>query len=311
MTRKNNSKRNWIIAIVAIIFVILALFLGVRKAGATATNAHDYLVYNWSDWSKCKPNRECTKEGGTVGGTQTRTETTTCEHLPQYTYASNCSKVGEVTVVDTQTQKCEVEVPACKVDQCRNLSGFQEVVPTGMQTNEDHVCSCAPGYHEPVQTEGQGPKFDFQQSDFTCVPDEPSPTPEATPEATPTTEQGLTPAGAPICGDGSIVSLPIDFHVVRSGSDATLIWYKNGGDLVNIYYKEVGQANWTHAVGDVPNVDPINNYVIHALVPATGYIFAIEQHNGCGGGQLVQSVVVDGPSYLPVLWQFSYWQWSE
>ena len=105
--------------------------------------------------------------------------------------------------------------------------------------------------------------------------------------------------------------MPIAFKVIRQGDIATLTWYKTGGDKVNIYYKEVDQANWTHAVGDVPNVDPSNTYVIRNLVPALGYTFAIEQHQGCAGGKLAQSVVVDGPAYNPVTFEFSYWQWSK
>jgi len=132
---------------------------------------------------------------------------------------------------------------------------------------------------------------------------------EETPEVV--VETPLTQAGAPICPDGSILDLPIAFKVVRQGDIATLTWYKTGGNLVNIYYKEVSAKDWTHAVGDVPNVDPSNKYVIGGLKPALGYTFAIEQHNGCAGGQLAQSVVIDGPAYLPVVFNFSYWQWSK
>lgn len=142
-----------------------------------------------------------------------------------------------------------------------------------------------------------------------CEP-ESTPTPEPTVAPEPVHE-ALTNAGPPVCQDGSILSLPIAFKVLRAGDKATLTWFKTGGDLVNIYYKEVGQANWTHAVGDVPNMDPSNKYVIGGLKPALGYIFAIQQHQGCAGGQLAESVVVDGPTYFPVLWSFSFWQWSK
>lgn len=142
---------------------------------------------------------------------------------------------------------------------------------------------------------------------------EPTATPSATPTVTPEAVdpgQPLTQAGAPICPDGNIVALPIAFQVVRQGDHATLTWFKTAGDKVNIYFKEVDQANWTHAVGDVPNVDPKNEYVIGGLVPSVGYTFAIEQHQGCGGGQLVQSIIIDGASYKPVVFTDSYWAWS-
>ncbi len=138
-------------------------------------------------------------------------------------------------------------------------------------------------------------------TDEVCT--KPNPEPQPNPEPKP-----LTPAGPPVCTDGNILALPLNFNVLRAGDKATLAWIPTGGNLVNIYFKEVGQPKWTHAVGDLPNN---GNFVIDHLVPATGYDFAVQQHQGCAGGQLVEAVVHDGPAYKPVLFKFSYWQWSK
>lgn len=204
------------------------------------------------------------------------------------------------------------------VDVCPNLDGNQATVPGGYHLEEGQCVPnqivCDEGQHEvegecvndPILgcTDRSATNFDPEatEDDKSCT----YPTQTIT-----TTETPLTPAGAPICQDGNILALPIAFQVLREGDKATLTWYKTGGDKVNIYFKEVGQANWTHAVGDVPNVDPKNVFVVDHLVPSVGYIFAIEQHQGCAGGQLVQSVVVDGPVYKSVVFEFSYWQWSK
>jgi len=108
----------------------------------------------------------------------------------------------------------------------------------------------------------------------------------------------------PLCTDGTTILLPANFFVVRSTDSATLKWWPTQGDQVNIYYKELGQNSWTHAVGDQPNN---GLFVVNALNPKLGYVFGLQQKTGCGGGQIVTSVVVDGPSCH--LYPFSYWTW--
>lgn len=141
---------------------------------------------------------------------------------------------------------------------------------------------------------------------------EPTPTsePEPTPEITPIPhEDALTvPSGpfyAPTCPDGSTILLPANPHVFRAGEAATVKWWPTEADQVNLYYKEVGQANWTHAVGDLPND---GSYTIHGLNPTLGYVFGIQQKHGCGGGETVVAVIVDGPTAR--LFPFSYWMWQ-
>ena len=111
---------------------------------------------------------------------------------------------------------------------------------------------------------------------------------------------------APVCQDGSIVSLPGNLHVLRDGAKATVKYQPTGGDLVDVYFKEVGQVFWTHSKGDQPN----NGYVeIDSLNPSLGYIFGVRQHQGCGSGETVVAVVIDGA--VVRLFPMSSWQWSK
>jgi len=154
-----------------------------------------------------------------------------------------------------------------------------------------------------------------EQQDFTCEADVPTPTPTDVPPPhidTPSMPSG--PFLAPSCTDGSTILLPANFHVDRSGTTATLKWFQTQGDQVNIFYKEVGEANWTHAVGDVtaktgdfPN--NYNEYVIGSLNPSLGYTFGIMQKHGCGGGETVTAVVIDGPATST--FSQSYWEWTK
>jgi hypothetical protein len=114
-----------------------------------------------------------------------------------------------------------------------------------------------------------------------------------------------TPAGAPVCTDQSVLTLPLNTQVIRAGADATIKWIPTGGDKVNIFFKELGQADWTHALGDEPN-DGITE--IHLLKPSIGYEFGLQQHQGCSGGQTIIVGIVDGPE--PMVFYASYWVWA-
>ena len=142
----------------------------------------------------------------------------------------------------------------------------------------------------------------------TDVP-EPTPTPEVTP--TPRTPDPGSCNGCghtmdpPMCTDGTTILLPANFHVIRNGVSATLKWWPTQGGQVNVFYKEVDQKNWTHGLADQLNN---GNLTIGGLNPNLGYTFGLMQKNGCGGGQLVTSVVIDGPQSR--LFTFSYWMWE-
>ena len=115
------------------------------------------------------------------------------------------------------------------------------------------------------------------------------------------------PASAPVCTDGTVLELPVNFFVVRNKDLAELKWVPTNGSQVNVFYKENGQSGWTHAIGDQPN----NGYLlITYLDPNFGYTFALMQKNGCGSGELVQSVVIDPPANGKIF-PFSFWQWSK
>ena len=135
------------------------------------------------------------------------------------------------------------------------------------------------------------------------TPEEPNPTPQ---KPTPIFSQPA-PGPAPICGNRNIPFVPFNFHVLRNGSEAVLKWVPTGGELVNIFFKEVEQKGWTHAVSNEPNDGYV---VVDHLNPNLGYEFAVEQHEGCGSGSLSpKAVVIDPPTTKWTLFLQSYWSW--
>ena len=159
--------------------------------------------------------------------------------------------------------------------------------------------------------------------DEDCITPTPTPIPTVTPEVTPVPEQVVctencgnppTFAGSstnpPTCSDGNTIQTVANPFVVRKGSDAIVNFFITQGDSANIYYRIVGQSSWQFSVPDVkPNGDNFVSYTIHGLNPALGYDFGIQQKFGCGGGQLVTVVIVDGP--MSQTFGFSYWEWSK
>lgn len=166
---------------------------------------------------------------------------------------------------------------------------------------------------EPTATPTPSPVCDDGQ----CVT--PTPTEEVTPTPTqtPCTENCGNPptfAGssteAPVCSDGTTTQLPANVHVLRNGSDATVNFFITEGDSANIYWRVVGSSEWQNAASDVkPNSDKFVSYTVHDLDANLGYDFGVQQKHGCGGGQLVTAVVVDGP--VSTLFPFTYWEWSK
>ena len=196
----------------------------------------------------------------------------------------------------------------CRTEtQCGNSEGTQTrsrsrtcVLDSGNGENE-----CA--YLGQVDTQYQHRGCEVEL--LACEPDV-TPTPK---DPDPLTPAGVG-AGAPVCTDGNTILLPAGFQIKRAGPDATYIWFQTQADQVNLYYKELGQDNWTHAVGNVQAKagafpDNYNEYTGHALNPNLGYVFGLQQVHGCGGGQLVTAVVIDGPTTQ--LFPFSYWEWSK
>jgi hypothetical protein len=198
-------------------------------------------------------------------------------------------------------------------DYCKNLDGIQEVLPDGMVV-EEGFCSCALGYHEVIESNGLRTLVVADgYNNFTCEKDvipEPQPAPACTSNCgSPPTFAGSS-TNPPVCGDRSTINLPANSHVIRKGEQATVNFFITEGDSANIYWREVGQSNWQHAVSNVkPNGDMFVSFVIHELKPNVGYDFGIQQVRGCGGGQLVTAVIVDGPEAQT--FGFSYWEWSK
>lgn len=243
----------WLVVAVVVIGLIVLALSTVHKAGATYNSHLYYVDQGFGDWSECSYSKDQgTQEcGGTVEGTQTRTRTSVCEHLPQYPYTSNCSEKGDVIVTDTQTQGCEIQLPDCE----------PSVTPAPCTEN------C-----------GNPPTF-----------------------------QGST-TEAPVCPDGNVTSVVANPHVIRNGTHATVNFFITEGDSANIYYKVSGQSNWQNSVLDVkPNGDNFVSYTINDLKAGVDYDFGIQQKVGCGGGQIVTSVVHDG--FQKATFGFSYFLW--
>ncbi|MGH7204120.1 MAG: hypothetical protein ACREHC_06775, partial [Candidatus Levyibacteriota bacterium] len=138
----------------------------------------------------------------------------------------------------------------------------------------------------------------------------PTPTPDNSGSGSAPTFAGSS-TNAPVCGDGNTVELPANPFVVRQEDTATVNFFVTEGNGANIYYKVLGQSDWQYSVINLkPNGDNFVSYTIQGLDPKLGYVFGVQQVQGCGGGQLVTAVIIDGASYNPVLFKFSYWTWS-
>lgn len=147
-----------------------------------------------------------------------------------------------------------------------------------------------------------------------CPPAAPTPPTTPTPNqpgvpGTPPTFAGSS-TNPPVCTTGDTVKLPANLHVIRKGNQATVNFFITEGDSANIYYRIVGQKNWQYSVINVkPNSDNFVSYVISGLDPKLGYDFGVQQKLGCGSGQLITAVVVDGP--ITHTFSFTYWEWSK
>lgn len=199
---------------------------------------------------------------------------------------SSCSPLGNI-----QTRDCGQPLPT--PTQVPPTPTPVPPTPTPTETPKEE---CEEGYHEVYVG------YEQEVEVTECVPDEqPTPTPIV---PTPTFSQPGS-GGAPVCTDLSTILLPANFHVIRNGSFATLKWWPTQGAQVNVYYREVGQSGWQHALADQPNNGEL---LIGALNPSLGYEFGLQQKQGCGGGQLATAVVVDPPAHGQIFW-FSYWTW--
>lgn len=165
-------------------------------------------------------------------------------------------------------------------------------------------------------------KISYDEGPYPEVDPCATPTPEVTPTpvactgecggSSPRPEGEKSTTEAPVCTDGTTVKLPANIHVLRHGDGATVNWFQTQGDKATIYYKEVNASDWQHSVRDIDANGRKDNFVsveIGGLDPKLGYTFGVMQHQGCGGGQTVTAVVIDGPE--PVLFNFSYWEWNK
>lgn len=165
-----------------------------------------------------------------------------------------------------------------------------------------------------------------------CRVDDPTPSPTVTPEPenTPTPEPESTPTPEPTktntkseqtwfgffgysttqtpeCADGSPILLPTNPHVYRKDDVAIVKWVPTQGDKVHIYYRVNGSQVWEHSLADQTN----NGYaVIERLDASLGYTFAIQQAQGCAGGDTVLAIIIDPPARKWTLFTNPTWQWS-
>lgn len=146
----------------------------------------------------------------------------------------------------------------------------------------------------PTETPTPTPTTTPEPTDEPTSTPEPTKTPEptATPSATPVVRtESFSEASAPQCGDEAVKVGPINFHVYRKGDVAIAKWYPTGGNLVNIYYKNVNSPDWQYSVTGISN----NGYYEISGLGGLDITFALQQCNGCGCGELT-NYVVDGPT---------------
>ena len=151
-----------------------------------------------------------------------------------------------------------------------------------------------------IKVEGEGECT--CESDKDCEPEiTPTPIPDVTPTPEPKDDgfpqpcNGCEEAKAPTCtGDPDVTVAPINFFITRNGDKAEAKWVPTGGSMVNLYYKENGQAGWTHAVADEVNDGQIT---VGGLNSALGYTFGLQQRYHCGDGMTVTAVVIDPPAW--------------
>ncbi len=199
--------------------------------------------------------------------------------------------------------------------------------------DQEHKPSCDKHWDKCHEVSPTPSKIPCWEDEVDCITPSvtPTPTPTATPEATPTPSITTNTNGgsgvsdgrssnpgatqAPMCSNGVTTQLPANSHVIRQGTDATVDFFITEGDSANIYVRKTGETDWNTPIASardvIPNGDKFVSYTFHNLDANQGYDFGIQQKQGCGGGQLVTAVVVDGASYTPVLFRFSYWEWSK
>jgi hypothetical protein len=192
---------------------------------------------------------------------------------------------------------------------CTSYSGTEHCYQWGQ--TEWLYCTPPPVYHSTcvelacIQVLGEGQNT--CETDKDCVPAIPTPTPTPEiPAPQPCNGCGQT-MNPPACPNSNIAFVPTNFHVLRKADVAILKWVPTGGNLVNVYYKELGAPAWQFGLGDQLN----DGYLqIDHLNPRMGYGFAVEQHDGCGGGAMSpKAVVIDPPTTTWVLFPLSHWAW--
>lgn len=157
------------------------------------------------------------------------------------------------------------------------------------------------------------------KTDRECEPDPtPEPTPQPTPDPTPQPDTtchdcAKTDAGqAPVCSDGHTSQGVANLHVLRNADKATVNFFMTAGDHATVYWRISGEGNWQHSSaitnpdGLKPNSDNFISYEVGGLNSTGDYDFGVVQSKGCGSGEYVVAVVVDGSQTR--LFPFTHWE---
>lgn len=212
-----------------------------------------------------------------------------------------------ITSQDSSTVTYQLQVD---INATQNETWVNELLGKKLPTKVFELPNCNPNpCDEQVEA---APTKDMLLDEIVNPCEEPTPTP--TPEdpgqpGNPPTFAGSS-TNPPVCTEGNTLQLPANLHVLRTGSKAVVNFFITEGDSANIYWRVVGQSNWQNAVANVkPNGDKFVSFEINELDPNLGYDFGVQQKQGCGGGQLLTAVVVDGPATQT--FSLSYWEWSK
>lgn len=310
---------------------MIAFALGYNVVYATSSHSKNvWGDWKYDEWSSC--NTE-TKQCGVAEGEQSRTKTRTCEKgrgegYDECNFEKSCSQ----TLVDNKCAK-QSNLGGC-------LSNLLDCFTTGSGQNKKYWLKVDWTYTPETQTEEESQSCKLPEEDvISCDEEGVCPTncglsasevPDgqggykvcpATNSCEPIKDEdrndncSRNPAhpdcqhepSAPVCSDGTILNLPANFHIMRKGDVAIARWVPTGGNLVDLYYRENENTDWTHSLGDQANDGELE---VQLLDPNKGYTFGLRQHQGCGGGETVISVVIDPPANTWTMFTLSHWLWN-
>jgi hypothetical protein len=172
-------------------------------------------------------------------------------NLPNFTHKDwsnwgKCKPTSCGTYEGTQKRTCEFQLFG--TDQC----DLNEVEYRECEVKEDDYYEC---------------EVEVTPTLTPTPTEEPSPEPEV---------RVISTAGAPTCDGVPFVKLPANFHVIRRGDQADLIWVPTAGNEVSIFFHE--NENVSNAHGFKTNNDGFETVY---FLGSKNWTFGLLQWDGC------------------------------